>query len=55
MAFHQYQVTFDEDGEIEHVIQLPDEATPKKRTITVRAETQNQAEHIAEDLRSLAE
>lgn len=55
MAFHQYQVTFNEEGEIETVIQLPAEANPRKRTIVVRAETQNQAEHAAEDLYSLAE
>jgi hypothetical protein len=54
MAFHNWQVTFDEDGDIETVIELPDDTTPRKRTITVRAETQNQAEHVAEDLYSLA-
>jgi len=54
MAFHQYQVTFDEDGELESTILLPDEANPKKRVITVRAETENQAERIAEDLYSLS-
>lgn len=54
MAFHQYQVTFDENGEIENTIVLPD-PPETKRTITVRAETKNQAERIAEDLYSLAE
>lgn len=54
MAFHQYQVTFDEDGEIETVIQLPDETTPPKRSIVVRAESERKAERAAEDLYSLA-
>lgn len=55
MAFHKYQVTFGTNGTRESVIQLPDETNPKKRIIIVRAETENQAKHIAEDLYSLAE
>lgn len=55
MAFHKYQVTFDETGTRESVIQLPDETNPKKRIIVVRAETENQAKRIAEDLYSLSE
>lgn len=54
MAFHQYQVTFDENGDQESVILLPDPPATK-RTITVRAETEHQAERVAEDLYSLAE
>ncbi len=55
MAFHKYQVFFDEDGEIEGTIVLPDDPNPKKRSIIVRAETENQAERVAEDLYTLAE
>lgn len=47
MAFHKYQVTFDTDGEIESVHQLPDEA-PRKRTIIVREETERKAKQAAE-------
>ena len=55
MAIHKYQVFFDEDGEVERTVELPDDANPKKRSIIVRAETENQAERAAEDLYSLAE
>lgn len=55
MAFHKYQVFFDEDGEITRTALLPDEPNPKKRSIIVSAETENQAERVAEDLYSLAE
>lgn len=54
MAFHKYQVTFDEDGEIEKVIQLPDEPA-RKRALIVREETLNKAKIAASDLYSLAE
>ncbi len=54
MAFRQYQVTFNEDGEVIETTLLPEE-TPRVRTITVRAETSNGAERAAEDLYSIAE
>jgi len=54
MAFHKYQVTFDENGEIEKAVLLPDDTTPRKRTIIVREETLNKAKQAAERLYSLA-
>lgn len=55
MAFHNYQVTFGTDGEVERVVLLPDDPEPRKRTITVREETSNKAKHTAQDLYSLAQ
>jgi hypothetical protein len=52
--FNTYQVTLDEDGEAESTLQLLVPEPEKKRVITVRAETPNQARKIAEDLFSLA-
>ena len=54
MAFHKYQVQFDEDGEIVKVIQLPDEPA-RKRVIIVREETENKARKVAADLYTYAE
>lgn len=54
MAFHKYQVTFNEAGHIEKSVQLPDEEDPRKRTIIVREETLNRAKRAAEQLYSLA-
>jgi hypothetical protein len=53
MSFHRYQVTFDTDGEVEKVVQLPDEPA-RKRTIIVREETEHKARRKAEDLYSNA-
>lgn len=55
MAFHNYQVTFDENGDVESTILLPEDPAPRRRTIRVREETQNKARKVAEDLYSLAE
>ena len=48
-----FQVIFDAEGEIESTTELPAEPE-KKRVLLVRAETEHQAESIAEDLYSLA-
>lgn len=55
MAFKNYQVNFDENGDIESVQLLPDDPTPKKRTIVVREETERKAQRAAEALYSLAQ
>lgn len=54
MAFHNYQVTYGTNGEVEQVVLLPDDSAPRKRTIVVREETHNKAKHTAENLYSLA-
>lgn len=53
MAFHKYQVDFDEDGNSQDPILLPD-PPPKKRTIIVIEETPHKARRKAEDLYSIA-
>lgn len=55
MAFKNYQVRFNEDGEIESVVELPDDPTPKKRTIVVKEETERGARRTATELYSLAQ
>ena len=55
MAFHNYQVTFDEDGNVESTILLPEDSEPRKRVIRIREETANKARKVAEDLYSIAE
>lgn len=55
MAFHRWQVNFDEDGEIETAVQLPDPPVARKRTIIVTEETLHKAKRAALDLYSLAE
>jgi hypothetical protein len=49
----KYQVTYKADGEIERVIELPEEPE-KKRTLIVRAESVRDAKRKAELLYSLA-
>lgn len=51
--FKPYQVVFNPDGTVDSVAELPAEPE-KKRVIVVRAETATQAEHMAEELYSLA-
>lgn len=53
MAFKQYQVTFDTNGQIERVFELPPE-TSQKRTVFVREETAHDARKAAKALYSLA-
>lgn len=53
MAYHKYQVTFDETGEIVKTVQLPDEPA-RLRTIIVREETEHKAKRVAQDLYSLS-
>ncbi len=54
MAYNRYQVTFDDNGEIESAVQLPAEPT-KRRVVQVREETLNKAKQVAAQLYSLAE
>lgn len=55
MSFKQYQVNFDENGDIASMQELPNEDAPRKRSITVRAETERQARRLARELYTLAE
>lgn len=55
MAFHRYQVDFDEYGVAGPAKLLPDEPVAKRRTIIVREETPHKAKRAAEDLYSLAD
>jgi hypothetical protein len=46
--FHQYQVTFDENGDVESAVKLPDDSSPKKRVVVVLESTKTKAIKAAE-------